>query len=155
MSSRTWARSITGFNTNNQQNKNMKMTNETEAKENTIKGQDTVCLGESLQPRRLNFHDLRIANVKRTAQAFHPVEHWSPTDWATAMAGECGEACNKIKKLRRGEIIAPEEIAHELADMIIYADLLAARLGINLEQAIIQKFNMVSDRPRPASTVRL
>lgn len=72
------------------------------------------------------------------------------------MAGECGEACNEIKKLRRldgadseidsqekrAELI--EKIGNELADTIIYADLLAARLGIDLGQAIMFKFDEVS-----------
>jgi NTP pyrophosphatase (non-canonical NTP hydrolase) len=62
------------------------------------------------------------------------------------MAGECGEACNLIKKLRRGQDITVESIGKELADVVTYVDLLAARLGIDLEVAIINKFNEVSDR---------
>lgn len=71
------------------------------------------------------------------------------------MAGECGEACNLVKKLRRGENIHKDHIAHELADLVIYADLLAARLNINLGAAVVEKFNMVSDRTRKLSSVRL
>ena len=78
--------------------------------------------------------------------AFHPINHWSPTDWACAFAGEVGEACNLIKKRRRGEDIPTQDIAYEIADAIIYADLLAARLGISLEDAVREKFNIVSDR---------
>ena len=37
-------------------------------------------------------------------------------------------------------------IADELADAIIYADLLATRLDVSLEDAIIRKFNEVSER---------
>ncbi len=43
-------------------------------------------------------------------------------------------------------IIKRRTIAKELADTIIYADLLAARLDINLEEALIVKFNEVSVR---------
>jgi hypothetical protein len=68
------------------------------------------------------------------------------TDWACALAGETGEACNLIKKLRRGDAIDTEDIGKELADVVIYADLLAARLGIDLGEAVVQKFNEVSDR---------
>ncbi len=39
-----------------------------------------------------------------------------------------------------------QDIADELADTIIYADLLAMRLGIDLSEAIRSKFNVVSDR---------
>ena len=115
----------------------------------------------------LTFDDLREANLSRCEGAFHPISSWSPTDWACAMAGECGEACNLTKKLRRatgptmdkGKANTPTVqalipmIADELADTIIYADLLAERLGINLGTAVRKKFNRVSDRV--GSSVRL
>lgn len=106
----------------------------------------------------MNLNELRIANVTRCEQVFHPLAHWTPTDWACAMAGEAGEACNAVKKLRRladgtntakdpqTEAEAIEAIAGELADTIIYADLLAARLNIDLAEAIRDKFNEVSRR---------
>lgn len=87
---------------------------------------------------------LRCVNVTRCERVFHKLDDWSPTDWATAMAGECGEACNLIKKLRRGEVVKVRAIADELADLVIYADLLAARLNIDLGKAVAQKFNEVS-----------
>lgn len=105
----------------------------------------------------LSFNTLRLANVIRCEQVFHKLHDWSPTDWACAMAGECGEVCNEVKKLKRlekadsklktptSEIQLREKIALELADLIIYADLLAARLDINLEEAITYKFNLVSE----------
>jgi NTP pyrophosphatase (non-canonical NTP hydrolase) len=106
----------------------------------------------------MDFNELRRANLKRSAEVFSPLESWSPGDWACAMAGEAGEACNFVKKLRRLEdgkntakdpqsraaIIA--EVGNELADTVIYADLLAARLGINLDEALRGKFNEVSQR---------
>lgn len=94
----------------------------------------------------LTFSRLREVNVRRCEAAFHPLLSWTPTDWACAMAGEAGEACNLIKKLRRGEVVPAEMIAKELADVIIYADLLAARLGVDLGQSVCSKFNEVSDR---------
>ena len=99
---------------------------------------------------------LRVKNVDRCEDAFHALNDWSPTDWACAMAGECGEACNLIKKLRRldgadNEHDSPEQrehfkklIAKELADLVIYTDLLAARLNIDLSEAVVDKFNLVS-----------
>ena len=109
----------------------------------------------------LQFDQLRSANVTRCNNVFHSLESWTPTDWACAMAGEVGEACNAVKKLRRlddGTNTAKDPqnkedaiaaIAKELADTVIYADLLAARLGINLSDAVVQKFNEVSDRMPP------
>ena len=97
----------------------------------------------------LTFQRLRKKNVKRCRIAFHKVEDWSPCDWATAMGGECGEACNLTKKMLRGDRGGPkdiQELGKEIADVVVYADLLAAAAGINLENAIIHKFNEVSDR---------
>jgi NTP pyrophosphatase (non-canonical NTP hydrolase) len=106
----------------------------------------------------LTFYELRVRNVKRCETSFHPIDSWSPADWATAMAGECGEACNQVKKLRRlddgkqlANIPASREdiinsIGDELADLVIYADLLAERLGISLARKVSSKFNFVSDR---------
>jgi len=93
----------------------------------------------------VTFSQLRVANLGRCLEVFHPLEDWSPTDWATAVSGEVGEACNLIKKMRRGEPVAPMEVASELADAVIYLDLLAARLGIDLGRAVAYKFNHVSD----------
>ena len=106
----------------------------------------------------LTFAKLRVVNVARCEAVFHGLDRWSPTDWGCAMAGEAGEACNIIKKLRRlddgpkpayyeGEKTRlAEEAALELADVIIYCDLLAARLGYTLEEVVKTKFNVVSNR---------
>lgn len=120
---------------------------------------------------QLTFDELRAANVTRCNGAFHPIEEWSPTDWACAMAGEAGEACNVVKKIRRiwpsqelahQECIRQDEhdmallvelLAEEIADTIIYADLLAARMGIDLGRSVSEKFNKVSRRV--GSNVRL
>ncbi|MEW8194583.1 MAG: MazG-like family protein [Candidatus Thiodiazotropha sp.] len=101
---------------------------------------------------------LRLANIERCEEVFHPLNDWSPTDWACAMAGEAGEVCNAVKKLRRlddgantekdpqTEAEALHDIGAELADTIIYCDLLAARLGLDLSVEIQAKFNKVSRR---------
>jgi NTP pyrophosphatase (non-canonical NTP hydrolase) len=104
----------------------------------------------------LTFVELRTVNVQRCEESYHGIDRWSPTDWACAFAGEAGEACNAVKKLKRLETnpeLEPdgpaehvERIADELADAIIYADLLAARLRIDLGAAVRRKFNEVSDR---------
>jgi NTP pyrophosphatase (non-canonical NTP hydrolase) len=94
----------------------------------------------------LALSELRVANLARCLEVFHPLEDWSPTDWGTAVAGEVGEALNLVKKLRRGEPIEHRAIAVEIADAVIYLDLLAARLGIDLGQAIAFKFNRVSEQ---------
>ncbi len=88
-----------------------------------------------------------------------PVEaQWSSGDWSNAMMGEAGEAANVVKKIRRLETgvkarnsysslsMLVMDLGDELADMIIYADILAERYNIDLEAAIIRKFNAVSER---------
>lgn len=106
----------------------------------------------------MTFDTLRAANIKRNEQVFRPLKEWSPADWACAVAGEAGEVCNAVQKIRRlkdgtnatkdpsGEEECIKAVAGELADMIIFGDLLAARLGIDLGRAVERKFNEVSDR---------
>jgi NTP pyrophosphatase (non-canonical NTP hydrolase) len=102
----------------------------------------------------LSFDDLRRANVDRCEDAYHPLDRWSLTDWACAAAGEMGEACGVVKRLRRitedtdlACIDNPdlvEHLAEEIADTVIYLDLLAARAGIDLADAVRSKFNRTS-----------
>lgn len=68
------------------------------------------------------------------------------------LAGEVGEACNVIKKLERerlgirGSRASVEQLAEELADIIICADLVAMAEGIDLDLAVAQKFNATSEK---------
>lgn len=111
----------------------------------------------------LSFDELRKVNVARCEGVFHPVAAWSLTDWMTAVAGEVGEAANEVKKHRRGDdllvrgasgpaeddFVDPsrrERIAKELADVVCYLDLFAARLGVDLGEAVRAKFDEVSIR---------
>jgi len=70
------------------------------------------------------------------------------------LAGECGEACNVIKKLDRENLGLPgsrDTVAHlaeELADVIICVDLIALRFGIDLNKAVMQKFNETTEKVR-------
>jgi len=102
----------------------------------------------------LTFSELRKANVDRCETSFHPVNEWNPLEWAGALCGEAGELANICKKMvrqgkRMGDQKSEEYIpaaAEELADVVIYADLLAARLGISLSEAVSKKFNKVSQK---------
>lgn len=105
---------------------------------------------------RINFEQLRRANIRRCDLSFHPVEDWSPSEWSNAVAGEAGEVSNLTKKLKRGDKITFDKgqeiplnaatIGAEIADVIIYADLLAARLGLDLGEIVRAKFNATSER---------
>lgn len=107
----------------------------------------------------LSFKEVSKINLAR-ALLWHKggLEEWSVADWSNAMAGEAGEVCNAVKKYRRIETDTqqangpktPEEavadIAKEIGDTYLYLDLLAQRLGINIEDAIRATFNRVSER---------
>lgn len=91
--------------------------------------------------------ELNKANPERCQAFGHgDVYSWSPTDWACAIAGETGELCNLVKKLHRGDKVDVADIGKEAADIVIYLDLFCTRMGIDLQQAIVEKFNEVSDR---------
>lgn len=99
----------------------------------------------------LSFENLREKNVPRSNETFHLLDEWNLLEWGGALAGEAGEAANKAKKIVRGDhdIDDPgvrEELAKELADVVIYADLMAAAAGVDLGRAIIRKFNEVSQK---------
>lgn len=80
---------------------------------------------------------------------------WDLNKWAVALAGEVGEACNIIKKMNRVEDgiqrkpvtmqELQEKLAEELADSFLYLQLLSLRANINLQDAVIKKFNKVSE----------
>ena len=93
----------------------------------------------------LKLSDLRKANVKRCRKVFPECKDWTLSDWGCAIAGEVGEACNAIKKLRRGDGNA-QAIIDELGDVIVYVDLILANLGESMSKAVVNKFNIVSDR---------
>lgn len=94
----------------------------------------------------LTFEEFRLAANNRTKFSFPTTHAWSESDWSTAIAGEVGEACNLIKKRRRGEKVPIQEVADELADAVVYITLLCSHLGVRLEDALVRKFNVVSDR---------
>jgi NTP pyrophosphatase (non-canonical NTP hydrolase) len=84
---------------------------------------------------------------------------WNGADWSNAMCGEAGELANVVKKLRRLECASHtnlvggadrddlmEKLADEMGDVVAYLDLLATFYGIDLAEAVKDKFNRVSER---------
>lgn len=87
------------------------------------------------------FAQLRAADVARCVESYKcKLDDWSTMEWACAVAGEAGEVCGAAKKLWRGTG-SKQAVMDELADTIIYADLLAAHLGCDLWDAVVSKFN--------------
>lgn len=121
-------------------------------------GKSSTKSSRSTKLNKLRFDKFHKANIKRCETVYHSIDSWSLSDWGNALAGETGEACNYIKKLRRLESLEEtpsilktkfklkSDLAKELADVFCYLDLLSARLNIDLGQTIIDKFNEVSKR---------
>lgn len=95
---------------------------------------------------------LREANSARQDEWENAKGKLSLSYFGNAIAGEVGEACNIIKKIERerlglrGSRASLSDLAEELADVIIYMDLLAADCNIDLEEAIKNKFNKTSEK---------
>lgn len=101
---------------------------------------------------------LKELNSERVSYFGHTLQGWNPLEWAGALCGEAGEAANICKKIVRiDQGLGGNEsgitrdglvgkLGKELADIIIYADLLATREGIDLEFSLKEKFNEVSKR---------
>ena len=100
----------------------------------------------------LDLRRLREANRERA-------EHWrngappTPVDFdRIELAGEAGELLNEVKKLMSavlgllGEKPDTTGAQEELGDVVICADLLADKLGIDLAEAVRGKFDKTSDK---------
>ncbi len=87
---------------------------------------------------QLAFRALSDANRRRSEAVFHTIDEWSPPDWGMALVGEVGELCNQLKKRRRGEAVDDELVGDELADCVLYLDLLSQRMEIYLHAELRQ-----------------
>jgi NTP pyrophosphatase (non-canonical NTP hydrolase) len=97
----------------------------------------------------MDFTVLRDANVRRQQEW----DRQGKIDIAyrgNELAGECGEACNIIKKIERerrgirGSRATLRQLADELADVIICVDLIALYEGIDVWESVKRKFNETS-----------
>lgn len=94
----------------------------------------------------LTFEEFHRLNCYRSNVDVKHSNDWSEMEWGCALSGEVGELCNYLKKRRRGDKISKKALAHEVCDIITYLSLVADQLDIDMEQAIIEKFNIVSKR---------
>ena len=97
------------------------------------------------------FERLRAANLVRQAE-WNPNDKISLSYRGNELAVEVGRACNIIKKIERerigvkGSRATTQDLADELADVIICVDLIASRMSIDLARAVQEKFNITSTR---------
>lgn len=115
----------------------------------------------------LTFRDVSLINAQRASRwhrGFPKSEDgWVGSDWSNAMAGEAGETCNVVKKLRRIETSIQQmvmvgytpaqtqdllmaKLAIEIGDTFLYLDLLAQFYGLDLAECVVETFNRVSRR---------
>lgn len=103
------------------------------------------------------FQELNAARAKRWHN--QDPKQWTILEWAGAMAGETGEACNAAKKLRRLAFSLPNKVAgldmndrHELefrlaqevADSINYGLIILSELNIDASAILATTFNKKS-----------
>lgn len=114
------------------------------------------------KPIGLSFATLREANRARLplfknaqggpAHSQPDGSDWSVSDWFVATLGELGEAANQHKKMIRNDFpptqweAMHQALAYELADVAIYLDILAFRIGVNLGEIIAEKWNKTSEK---------
>ena len=112
----------------------------------------------------LTFQNLQTANRERSNAVWPQCNEWDLNDWMLALVGEVGELINEIKHLKliqtdsnfiglSAKIDQQRQIddtklkaRRELADIIIYADLFAQALDVELAAVIIEKFNHTSQK---------
>lgn len=107
----------------------------------------------------LTFNTLRRGNIQRLplfkdaqgrrAHSKADGSDWSPASWLQAVLGELGEYANLRKKVERGDFTidhARDDLARELADVVIYLDILAYQLKIDLGEAVMSKWNETSEK---------
>jgi NTP pyrophosphatase (non-canonical NTP hydrolase) len=85
----------------------------------------------------------------------HPVSGWTSAEWLAACIGELGEVAHVVKRMSRQRDnlvqskLTDEQIkkmlAEEIADTVIYLDMLAHSQAIDLSFAIKEKFNRKSE----------
>lgn len=97
------------------------------------------------------FDTLRTANKARQL-LWNKGHVQGPLYRATELGGEVGELLNVVKKLERERLGLPgsrttvKDLADELGDLIVCADLLADEYGIDLKEAYTRKFNATSEK---------
>ena len=103
----------------------------------------------------LTFKKFSVINHKRCSRWLGRPgqDSWPLSDWAIAAAGEMGKVCNVVTKINRARVGNRKtqaelelDLADEIADTVTYLFLLADVANIDMEQALVHKFNEVSKK---------
>ncbi len=92
---------------------------------------------------------LQAPNAIRSKQLFEMSVFNTPLwRFAFGLIGEANEVAQDIRKLEEGREDKDyySKIAEELRDVVIYADLIAQAIGVDLGECVVSSFNKVSER---------
>ncbi len=101
-------------------------------------------------PKPITFPELERACLARDKEWDPKGDKFGLMFFAVELGGETGEALNVIKKIVRERLNAPgsratkEDLAGELADVVISCQNIANKEGINLGAAVRDTFNASS-----------
>lgn len=100
------------------------------------------------------FSKANLQRCESSAGFNHKAHDWTAAEWLSACVGEMGEIAHVVKnilRLRDGLNTKPdteaelvEKLGEEIADTIIYLDMLAHSQNLDLEEIIVKKFNSKS-----------
>lgn len=116
---------------------------------------DTPCAMVDMQKDSLDQLNARLLQFARERdwEQFH-----SPKNLAMALAGEAGELLEHFQWLTESQSSAlpadkKREVAHEMADILVYLIRLAERLDVDLISAVDEKI-AINERRYPTDKVR-
>lgn len=92
---------------------------------------------------------LRKENVARCEEHFCKLDTFTPSEWLGGAYEAMLKVERVIERMKHGSIgcrEAKELLGDQIAETIMYLDLLAARAGSDLEQAVRRRFNAESKR---------
>ena len=101
----------------------------------------------------MTFQELSSKNIALCREVYPKACTMAPERLAAMLAHKMGDVCTLLKSLQAGEDIDTHSIGQQFAETIICADLLCWRFGINLGDAVAERFN--ADAEKRGSSARL
>ena len=100
---------------------------------------------------------MNVKKIQRMLRKFAVERNWrefhNPKNLSMALSVEAGELMEIFQWLTPEESWAPDLIAarQEIADVVIYTLMLADKLGINIEEAVLEKIESNGKKYNPSS----
>ena len=90
-------------------------------------------------------HSFSKKNFRRQLDDFEDCVEWGADEYALAAAGPVGFIGHLLTRAKMGDALNHSEVFEEIADAVVYLDLLCTSLGGSLDQVIAKKFNATSE----------